>query len=189
MKISPWAPRAPREMARPSVNQWLKYLIIMKSRRQEKVARIIKESVSDCIANHLSDPRIEGLVSVTKVDVSPDLRNVDVYLSVYGKDESSQNKTYNAIVHATKRIQTFMAHDLQSRFCPILHFKNDDNFKKTLETMRLIDEAVGNPYSEPETDEENDLDDSDDIEDIDDIEETEEDDSDEDFSDEEDENL
>ena len=153
----------------------------MKSRRQEKVARIIKESVSDCIHNHLSDPRIEGLVSVTQVDISPDLRNVDVYISVFGKDETSQNKTFDAIVHAAKRIQTFMARDLQSRFCPILHFKKDENFKKTLETMRLIDEAVGNPYDEPETEEENDLDDFDDMEDI------EEDDSDEDFSDEEDE--
>ncbi|MBN2589755.1 MAG: 30S ribosome-binding factor RbfA [Sedimentisphaerales bacterium] len=122
----------------------------MKTRKQEKVARIIKESVSDCIANHLSDPRIEGLVSVTKVDISPDLRNVDVYISVFGKDEAAQNKTYNAIVHATKRIQSFMAHDLQSRFCPVLHFKNDDNFKKTLETLKLIDQALNRTGTEAE---------------------------------------
>ena len=125
----------------------------MATRRQEKVARIIKEAVSDCITHHLSDPRIEGLVSVTKVDISPDLRNVDVFISVFGKDEASQKKTFSAIVHATKRIQTFMAHSLQARFCPILHIKEDDNFKKTLETMKLIDQAVSQyGVTQPEDD-------------------------------------
>ena len=115
----------------------------MRSRRQEKVARVIKEAVSDCIANHLNDPRIEGLISVTKVDVSPDLRNSDVYISVMATDEAAQNKTFNAITHAVKRIQVFVAQALtRTKFCPVIHIKNDDNFKKTLETMRLIDEAV-----------------------------------------------
>ena len=114
----------------------------MKSRRQEKVARVIKETVSDCLANHLSDPRIEGLVSITKVDVAADMRNAEVYISVLGKNEASQTKTFNAIVHASGRIQAFLAHSMQSKFCPVLHFKNDENFKKTLETMKLIDQVA-----------------------------------------------
>ena len=119
----------------------------MATRRQEKVARVIKETVSDCIANHLSDPRIEGLVSITKVDVSPDLRNADIYLSILGTNEAAQNKTFNAIIHASKRIQGFVAHDVNSKFCPVIHFKNDDNFKKTLETMKLIDMAMNETIS------------------------------------------
>ncbi len=106
------------------------------------MARVIKEAVSDCLSNHLSDPRIEGLVSVTKVDVAPDMRKAEVYISVLGKNEASQNKTFNAINHASKRIQAFLARRMQSKFCPVLYFKNDENFKKTLETMRLIDQAV-----------------------------------------------
>ncbi|MHC4355618.1 MAG: ribosome-binding factor A [Planctomycetota bacterium] len=62
----------------------------MPTRRQEKVARVVKEAVSDAIANHLSDPRIEGLVSVTEVDVAPDMRTADVYVSILGKNEASQ---------------------------------------------------------------------------------------------------
>ncbi|MEJ2649380.1 MAG: 30S ribosome-binding factor RbfA [Sedimentisphaerales bacterium] len=115
----------------------------MKTRRQEKVARVVKEAVSDCLASHLSDPRIEGLVSVTKVEVAADLRNAEVFISVLGTDMASQNKTFNAITHASKRIQSFLAHRMQSKFCPVLHFKYDENFKKTLETMRMIDQAMG----------------------------------------------
>jgi ribosome-binding factor A len=114
----------------------------MATRRQEKVARVVKEGVSDAIAHHLSDPRIEGFVSVTRVDMATDLRNADVYVSIFGKDQAAQNKTFAAITHAKNRIQSLVAGRLQSKFCPVLHFYRDEKFKKALETMKLIDQAV-----------------------------------------------
>jgi ribosome-binding factor A len=115
----------------------------MPTRRQEKVARVVKEAVSDAIANHLSDPRIEGLVSVTRVEMAPDLRRADVYLSILGKSEAAQNRTYTAITHAGRRIQRLLADDLRMKFCPVLHFYRDEKFKKTLETLKLIEQAAG----------------------------------------------
>ena len=115
---------------------------MMATRRQEKVARVVKEAVSDAITHHLNDPRIEGFVSVTRVDVAPDMRNADVFLSIFGKDEATQNKTFIAIEHARSRIQSLLACEVRSKFCPVLHFHRDEKFKKTLETMRLIDEAT-----------------------------------------------
>jgi len=114
----------------------------MATRRQEKVARVIREAVSDAIARHLSDPRIDGFVSVTRVELTPDLRNANVYLSIFGKDQASQNKTFAAITHAKSRIQTLVAAWLQGKFCPVLHFHTDEKFKKTLEIMELIDRAA-----------------------------------------------
>jgi ribosome-binding factor A len=115
---------------------------IMATRRQEKVARVVKESVSDAITNHLNDPRIEGFVSVTRVDVAIDLRNADVYLSIFGGDETSQNKTYTAITHAKSRIQSLLADRLQCKFCPSLRFHMDEKFKKTMEIINLINETT-----------------------------------------------
>ncbi len=114
----------------------------MATRRQEKAARVVKEAVSEAIANHLSDPRIEGFVTVTKVDMTPDLRMADVYLSVFGKDDVSQNKTYEAIIHAKSRIQSLLADCVQSKFCPVLRLHRDENFKKTMETLKLIEETI-----------------------------------------------
>src|SRR4030042_383962 len=114
----------------------------MPTRRQEKAARVVKEAVSDAIANHLSDPRIEGLVSVTRVDVAADLRTADVYLSILGKDDVSQNKTFKAITHARSRIQSLLAGMMQSKFCPVLRFHMDEQFKKTLEIIKLIDQTA-----------------------------------------------
>jgi len=114
----------------------------MPTRRQEKVARVVKEAVSDAIANHLSDPRIEGFVSVTRVDLAPDLRTADVYLSVFSKNPAAQGKTFAAVTHARSRIQSVLAGAMKSKFCPVLRFHKDEAFKKTLETMNLIDKAV-----------------------------------------------
>jgi len=125
----------------------------MATRRQEKVARIIKEAVNNAITQHLSDPRIEGLVSITKVEMAPDLRNANVYISVLGKDEASQNKTFAAIVHAKSRIQSLISGKIQSKFCPVLHFFNDDKFKKTLETLKLIEKVTNNPEEDDVNDE------------------------------------
>ena len=114
----------------------------MPTRRQEKVARVIKEAVSDAIANHLNDPRIDSFVSVTRVEMTSDLRNADVYLSIFGKEEAAQNRTFKAISHAKSRIQSLVAGKLRSKFCPVLHLYRDEKLKKTLETMKLIEQAV-----------------------------------------------
>lgn len=115
--------------------------ITMPSRRQERVARIVKEVVSDAIANRLSDPRITGFVTVTKVEMAPDLRGAEVYLSIFATTDSDKNKSFAAIEHAAKHIQSLLGSALETKFCPILRFHKDEKFQKTLETMRLIDEV------------------------------------------------
>jgi len=116
--------------------------IVMATRRQEKIGRVLMKAVSDAVVNHLSDPRIEGLISVTRVEVAADLRGADVYISILAKNDAAQHRAFRGIAHARSRIQSLVAGRLQSKFCPVLRFHNDEKFKKTLETMNLIDRAV-----------------------------------------------
>lgn len=119
----------------------------MTSRRQHKIARVIKESVSKTVLTGLSDPRINGLISVTEVDVSPDMKNATVYLSILTPDNRGQDTVFEAIRHAAGHIQHQLGNDLTGRCCPQLQFKQDQKVKKTLETLRLIEEAE-HEYSE-----------------------------------------
>ena len=112
----------------------------MSQRRQEKMARVVREAVSDIINNYLGDPRIEGFISVTEVKIEPDLKKADVFLSIMGKTPERQNLTFTAIQHAAGRIQALLGDYVKSRFCPHLSFHIDDRLKKTMETLRLIDE-------------------------------------------------
>ncbi len=112
------------------------------TRRQQKMMSLIKEQVSDIIQNRLNDPRIEGFVTVTDVNLSPDIRNADIYLSVMAPDETIEKRTHIAIQHATKHIQTLLAERMTTRFVPILRLLKDEKIKKTLETLRVIEEAA-----------------------------------------------
>jgi ribosome-binding factor A len=122
----------------------------MPSIRQEKMARFVREAVSDAIANHLNDPRIEGFISVMEVRLPPDLRIADVYLSIFGKEEKASHRTFLAIEHAAPRIQSLVAQRLQTRYCPTLRFHESDKLKKTIETIKIIDEAVKNIPHDPD---------------------------------------
>lgn len=125
------------------------------TRRQEKVIRVIKETVSDIISNRLSDPRITGIISVTKVDVSPDLRNADVYLSIMSAEGPAARRTFEAISHAAKHIQALLGKKMTSKFSPRLHFKEDKHFKETLKTLAMVSEAAREFKDRQEDTEEN----------------------------------
>jgi ribosome-binding factor A len=105
------------------------------------MARVIIEAVSDIIRNHLQDPRIEGLVSVTEVKVTPDMKNAHVYLSILGA-EGVEKRTFSAIEHAVGYIQSLLGQRVISKFCPHLTFHIDDRLKRSAETMRIIDEVL-----------------------------------------------
>ena len=113
----------------------------MESRRQLKIARVIRDSVSQTIRNRLSDPRITGLVSVTEVTVSPDSKNATVFLSVFGVDDKAGKQTFAAIQHAAGPIQAALGKAIPGRACPHLRFELDTKMKKTLETLGMIEQA------------------------------------------------
>ena len=118
------------------------------------MARAIKEIVSEIILKHLSDPRITGFVSVTRVKVAADMRIADVYFSVFGSDEAGQSRTYIALDHARPKIQSMLAGEIESRFCPVLRFHKDEEFKKVLDTLRLIEEISAENKKKEEMQEE-----------------------------------
>lgn len=113
----------------------------MKSHRPERVATVVRAVVSDAIASKLSDPRIEPLSSVTRVEVSGDLEHAKVYISVMGT-ESAQRKTLAGLQSAAGVVQRMLARELSTRVCPRLSFHLDESIKRSIETVRLIDEAM-----------------------------------------------
>lgn len=126
---------------------------MQESRRQKKVASVVKAALSDIILHHMNDPRIEGIVSVTRVEMTPDLRKADVYISVFGVEPNKQKHTFTAIVQAKRHIQSLLAGQLHSKSCPSLNFVWDEKFKKTLEIFELIDQASAQlPEETPDSD-------------------------------------
>jgi len=94
------------------------------------------------LLSKLADPRIDpAKTSVTRVDVPDDLLTARVYVSVIGS-EAEQNRTIRALCHAAGHIQELMMRQVRLRHTPLLEFVLDTNFKKTLQTYRLIEQAM-----------------------------------------------
>jgi ribosome-binding factor A len=124
----------------------------MSSHRSLRMAEAIREVVASAILFEAADPRIRS-VTVLRAELSADLRQATVYVSVMGS-ETEQNLTMRGLKHAAGFFQSRVAERLQTRFTPILSFKLDDSVKKSIEISRLIDEAVASDRKSHQTGEE-----------------------------------
>jgi ribosome-binding factor A len=120
----------------------------MSSRRTAKVAEAIREQVSTAILFDLKDPRVKN-VTVTRVEVSPDLRNAKVYVSVMG-DEKAQRLSIRGLESARGFLQAKLAERVQIRYTPILQFRLDQGVKRSIETSRLLRELLPRPAENDE---------------------------------------
>lgn len=112
----------------------------MPSHRSLRMAEAIREVVSSAILFEVADPRVRS-VTVLRVEVSGDLRNASVYVSIMGTP-SEQELAMRGLKHASGFLQSRVAARLQTRFTPVLSFKRDDSIKKSIEISRLIDTAI-----------------------------------------------
>lgn len=109
------------------------------SRRVKRVASVIREVVSRALVTELNDPRM-GMVTVTSVDVSADLRVADVRVSILG-DAKAQDACMKAIEHARGHVQEQIAGAVDMKYCPRLRFHQDESVKKSVAVSALIAKA------------------------------------------------
>lgn len=109
------------------------------SYRRDRLSHVIREVVSDAITNRLSDPRINRFTSVTRVEMSIDLRIANIYVSIMGTDGDART-TMRGLQSARGLIQTRLAKQLDIRHCPAIKFHLDTGIKRAIETYREIED-------------------------------------------------
>lgn len=117
----------------------------MTSRRALKAAEAIREVVSMAILTEIKDPRVRD-VTVTYVEVSPDLRYAKVHVSVMG-DEARQNLSLRGLRHAAGFLQSKVARRIETRYTPKLEFLLDQGVKRSIEVARILHEVLPRPVS------------------------------------------
>lgn len=108
------------------------------SRRTERIASLIQTELSEAVLKKLKDPRI-GFVTLTGVDVSPDLKEARVYYSVLGK-EKEKEQTQQALERAAGFLQHEIAEALKLRFTPKLTFHLDESLEEGMRIERILKE-------------------------------------------------
>jgi ribosome-binding factor A len=112
----------------------------MSSRRVQKAAEAIREVVSMAILTELRDPRVQD-VTVTFVEVSPDMRQAKVHVSVMG-DDQKQNLCLHGLENSAGFLQAKIAKRIDTRYTPRLRFELDMGVKKSLAIAQLLQEVL-----------------------------------------------
>jgi ribosome-binding factor A len=99
----------------------------MPSFRTQKVADVLRREISDILRKEIKDPRI-GFVTVTDVEVSKDIRNAKVFVSVMG-DAGAKQESLKGLNHARTTVQCMLGERVRLRFLPILHFCLDESIE------------------------------------------------------------
>ncbi len=111
------------------------------SRRTERLNELIRDELSDLLLREVNDPRLSGLISITHVDVSPDLSNARVHVSVMG-DTAEQEAALHALEAAAGFFHREIKRRIEIRRMPFLHFRLDHSIEKGAEVLSLIREVA-----------------------------------------------
>ncbi|HZP73370.1 MAG TPA: 30S ribosome-binding factor RbfA [Gaiellaceae bacterium] len=126
------------------------------SGRMRRVNEAVRAVVADAVGD-LKDPRI-GLVTVTGVEVTTDLREATVYVSVLG-NEKTRRASLDGLASAHGVLQARIGRELSLRRTPTLAFAYDDAVERGVEMTKLIDELAAELPEPAPDDDGNDADD------------------------------
>jgi ribosome-binding factor A len=96
------------------------------NRRADRVAEAIRVEAATFLNEGAKDPRLVGLVTVTGVDVSQDLRQAKIFVSVLGTD-TERAATFEALTSLAGHLRSRLARSLQLRLVPEISFKLDES--------------------------------------------------------------
>ena len=110
------------------------------SQRAQRVGDQIQKELADILRNEVKDPRV-GPVTVTSVDVSPDLSHAKVHFTHLAGREQGEDAV-EALSRTAGFIRRELSHRLNLYSVPELHFAYDDSIEHGMKLSQLIDDAV-----------------------------------------------
>lgn len=106
--------------------------------RLDRVKALLQQEISDIIVTKVSDNKI-GFVTITDIDISPDIRNAKVYFSHLGSEESRLS-SLKALNRAARFIQGEVGRHVHLKTIPNLEFIYDPSIERGFNIVQKIDQ-------------------------------------------------
>ena len=116
------------------------------SNRMDKINEELRKELSIIIDTDLKNPHITGMISVTKVKTSPDLRYARVYISLLNC--KNVKETLDGLKSASGFMRTELAKRVNLRYTPELRFEIDDSMEYGARIEKILKEIIPNKESE-----------------------------------------
>jgi ribosome-binding factor A len=110
----------------------------MSKPRPERVQEALRQEISRIVHDELKDPRI-GFLTITKVELTKDLRYAKVYFSVLG-EEKDKNLALKGLNSAKGYIKNIIADRINLRFVPEVAFKIDESLQYAKDIYDLLEQ-------------------------------------------------
>jgi ribosome-binding factor A len=110
------------------------------SQRLRRVADQIQKELSGLLRTELKDPRV-GMITLTGVEVSPDLGYAKVFFTTLG-DAEALSRTEAGLKRAAGFLRSELGHRLKLRITPEIRFLHDASVERGVRLSKLIDDAV-----------------------------------------------
>lgn len=110
-------------------------------RRAERVSNLIRKEISELLQEQVHDPRLNGLISITEVTTSDDLKNTKVFVSILG-DEAEKSNVLKGFEAATGFFRSQLSKRLLLRQVPELSFHVDNSIERGSRMVNLINEVI-----------------------------------------------
>ena len=107
------------------------------SQRTERVDELLREEISAILQREVDDPRI-GFLTITDVEVSPDLSHANVWVSVIGSADEKK-LTLRALSHAMPFVRQRLG-KLRLKRIPALHVKEDETAARGTRVLQILDD-------------------------------------------------
>ena len=107
--------------------------------RIERVNTEVHRALSNILSNELKDPRITGLITIVKTEVSADLSHAKVFITILEKNEKEKQTTFDILKNSEGYIRKSLANKLNMRLTPQIHFFLDNTFDEARKMEELID--------------------------------------------------
>ena len=111
--------------------------------RTVRISEEIRKILSDIIQNNIKDPRVPILTTVTKVDVTRDLRYAKAYISVYGEKED-KIKCIEGLKSAAGYIRREVGSRIKVRYTPEILFEIDESLEHGLHINKILSDIKKN---------------------------------------------
>jgi ribosome-binding factor A len=120
-------------------------VIILKKQRLEGIGKEIMRVISKVLLEEVKNPKIKGLVSVTEVDVTEDLKFADTYFSILPPLNSDEKQYDNEeILEALNEIKGFLrkrvAEEVDIRYTPEIRVKLDNSMENAMKITKLLND-------------------------------------------------
>jgi ribosome-binding factor A len=112
-----------------------------------QVADLIQEEISSLFRKGMKDPRL-GFVTITEVEVTPDLRYAKIFVSVLGSEEEVKD-SLKALASASGFLRHELGQRLRLRYIPELSFILDTSIERGDRILRLLKEVEEGDQEHP----------------------------------------